>query len=107
VNIGIAQTNSRNLQQATNEFINSLEQGNGNLRARGGYQRADVSGRNGLAIGLTNTNEATGRPEVVIVVTTLLRNGDLLYITTVSPQSDSYNYQNVFQNILRSVQLND
>jgi hypothetical protein len=107
VNIGIAQTNSRNLQQATNEFLNSLEQSNGNLRARSGYQRTDVNGRNGLSIGLTNTNEATGRPEVVLVTTTLLRNGDLLFITFVSPQSDAYNYQNVFQNILRSVQLND
>lgn len=107
LNIGIAQTNSRNLQQATNEFLNNLEQGNSNLRARGGYQRTDVNGHNGLSISLSNTNEATGRAEVVNVVTTLLHNGDLLYITTVSPQSDSYNYQNVFQNILRSVQLND
>src|SRR5882672_302072 len=39
VNIGVAQTNSSNLQQATNNFLNNLQQGNGNLRARGGYQR--------------------------------------------------------------------
>jgi hypothetical protein len=106
LNIGSAQTNSRNLQQATNEFLNSLQQGNGNLRARSGYQRTYVNGRNGLSISLTNTNEATGRAEVVNVVTTLLRNGELLYIITVSPESDYYNYQSTFQNILRSVQLN-
>jgi hypothetical protein len=107
LNIGIAQTTSRNLQQATNEFLNSLQQGNGNLRARSGYQRTYVNGRNGLSISLTNTNEATGRAEVVNVVTTLLRNGELLYIITVSPESDYNNYQSTFQNILRSVQLND
>src|SRR6266852_4190579 len=72
VNVGIAQTNSRNLEQATNEFLNSLQQGNGNLRSRCGYQRTYVGGRNGLAISLSNTNEATGRPEVVNVFTTQL-----------------------------------
>jgi hypothetical protein len=106
-NIGIAQTNSRSLQQATNEFLNGLQQGNGNLRARSGYQRTDVAGRNGLSISLSNTNEATGSPEVVNLVTTLMQNGELLYIITVAPDSDYYNYQSTFQNILRSVQLND
>jgi Zn-dependent protease with chaperone function len=107
VNIGIAQTNNRNLQQATNDFLNTLQQGNGNLRARGGYQRAYVAGRNGLSISLSNSNEATGRPEIVNVVTTQLRNGELLYIILVAPESDYNNYQSTFQNILRSVQLND
>jgi beta-barrel assembly-enhancing protease len=107
VNLGIAKTNSRNLQQATNEFINGLQQGNGSMRARSGYQRAYVGGRNGLSISLSNINEATGRPEVVNVVTTLLRNGELLYIIAVAPDSDYNDYQSTFQNILRSVQLND
>jgi beta-barrel assembly-enhancing protease len=106
-NIGIAQTNSRNLQQATNEFLNGLQQGNGNLRARSGYQRTYVAGRNGLSISLSNTNETTGRPEVVNLVTTLMQNGELLYIIMVAPDSDYYNYQSTFQNILHSVQLND
>ena len=107
VNLGIAQTNSRNLQQATNEFISGLQQGNGSMRARSGYQRAYVGGRNGLSISLSNINEATGRPEVVNVVTTQLRNGELLYIIAVAPDSDYNDYQSTFQNILRSVQLND
>ncbi|HMJ25080.1 MAG TPA: M48 family metalloprotease, partial [Pyrinomonadaceae bacterium] len=106
-NVGIAQTNSRNLQQATNDFLNTLQQGSGNLRARGGYQRTSVAGRNGLSISLGNTNEATGQPEIVDLVTVLLRNGQLLYIISVAPERDYNNYQSTFQNILRSVQLND
>jgi beta-barrel assembly-enhancing protease len=107
VNIGTAQTNNRNLQQATSEFLNGLQQGNGNLRSRSGYQRTYVASRNGLSISLSNTNEATGQPEVVNVVTTQLRNGELLYLITVAPESDYANYQVTFQNILRTVQLND
>jgi len=107
INLGLAQTRSRNLQQATNEFINGLQQGNGNLRARGGYQSASIDGRNAVSISMSNVNEATGRTEIVNVVTTQLRNGDLLYLISLAPEMDYYNYQNAFQNILRSLQLND
>jgi len=105
VNFGVFQTNSRNLQQATNEFINNLQQGNGNLRSRTGYQQTTIDGRNAVAIGLNNLNEATGRQEIVSVITTQLRNGEILYMIAVAPNDDFANYQNVFQNILRSLQL--
>ena len=107
VNVGVAQTNSRNLQQATNDFVNTLQQSSGNLRSRSGYQRTDVAGRNGLSISLSNTNEATGQQEIVNVVTTQLRNGELLYIITVAPENDYNAYLSTFQSVLRSVQLND
>jgi hypothetical protein len=107
INVGVFQTTSRNLQQATNEFLNSLQQGNTNLRSGGNYQRISVSGRNGLSLLLSNTNEATGQPEVVNIGTTQLRNGELLYLITVVPESDYSYYQVTFANILRTVQLND
>ena len=62
---GVAQTNNRNLQRATQELINGLAQGNNNLRTSGGYQRTTLSGRNALCPTLSNVNEATGRPETV------------------------------------------
>jgi Zn-dependent protease with chaperone function len=107
VNFGVFQPNSRNLQQATNEFVNSLQQGNANLRSRGGYMRTTIDGRNALSIGLNNVNEATGRQEIVTVITTQLRSGEVLYMIAVAPNEDFANYQNVFQNILRSMQVTD
>lgn len=107
VSFGMAQTQSRNLQQATNEFIGSLGQGNNNLRQRSGYTRTNVGGRTGLATTLSNTNEATGLPEVITIVTRQLRNGELFYMIAVSPQNEYSNYQGTFSNILRSLQLND
>jgi beta-barrel assembly-enhancing protease len=107
VSFGTFQPNSRNLQQATNDFLNSLQQGNGNLRSRGGYMRTTIDGRNALSIALNNVNEATGRQEIVTVITTQLRSGEVLYMIAVAPNEDFGNYQNVFQNILRSMQLND
>ncbi|HET9713826.1 MAG TPA: M48 family metallopeptidase, partial [Pyrinomonadaceae bacterium] len=45
---GVAQTNNRNLQRATEELINSFAQGNNNLRMSGGQQRTTMSGRTAL-----------------------------------------------------------
>ena len=103
---GVAQTNNRNLQSATQELVNGLAQGNNNLRTSGGYQRTTMSGRNALYTTLTNTNEATGRPENVRVITTQLRNGQLFYMIAVAPQSER-NFENAFQTILQSVRIND
>ena len=104
VNVGVYSSQSRNLQQATSEFINSLGQ---NLRQRTGFQRTTVAGRNGLTITLSNTNEATGQQELVTVVTTQLRSGELLYMIAVAPENEWSSYQTAFRNILRSLQLND
>ncbi|HEY2964190.1 MAG TPA: M48 family metalloprotease [Pyrinomonadaceae bacterium] len=106
VNFGVAQTNSRNLQQATNELINSLARGNSSLRTSGGYQRTTLDGRTALWSTLSNVNEATGRPENVRLITTQLRNGQLFYMVAVAPQNER-NFETAFQNVMRSVRIND
>ncbi len=107
VNFGVFQPQSNNLQQATNEFLSSLGQGNGNLRQQSGYQRTTISGRPGLSTTLNNVNEATGQAEIITVVTTQLRNGQVFYMIAVAPSNDFNSFQAAFRNILRSVQLND
>jgi len=107
VNFGVSRTQSRDLRQATQELINSLAQGNRNLRQSTGFQRANVSGRSGLSAGLSNVNEATGQRETVTLVTTQLRNGDLFYMLAVAPQSEARSFSTAFNNILRSIRLND
>ncbi|HUQ31049.1 MAG TPA: M48 family metallopeptidase [Pyrinomonadaceae bacterium] len=107
INVGVAQAQSNNLRQATDAFINSLAQGNQNIRQQSQYQSGNIGGRNGLAINLSNVNEATGRNEIISVYTTLLRNGGLFYMIAVAPQNEYRNYQGTFRNVLGSVRLND
>ena len=102
----VAQTSNRNLQRATEELINSLAQGNNNLRMSGNYQRTTFSGRNALFATLSNVNEATGRPEIVRVITTQLRDGQLFYMIAVAPQNER-NFEGAFNTIMRSVRIND
>ena len=103
---GVAQTNNRNLQSATQELINGLAQGNNSLRLSGNPQRTTLGGRTALLSTLSNVNEATGRGENVRLVTTQLRDGQLFYMVVVAPQGER-NFENAFQNIFRSVRIND
>lgn len=105
VNFGVAQTQNRNLQQATQELINSLTQGNPSLRRSTNFQRVTVSGRAGLSTGLTNVNQATGQRETVTLITAPLRNGGLFYMIAVAPQSEARSFTSAFNNVLRSVRL--
>jgi hypothetical protein len=107
VNFGLAQTQSRGLQQSSQEFLSSLTQGNANLRQRSGWVRTTVGGRTGLTTTLTNANEATGRAEVITMITAQLRNGQLFYMIAVAPENESASYQAAFRNVLRSLQISD
>ena len=106
VNVGIAQTQSRNLAQASEELNNSLMQSNRNLR-RVGTQRTTADGRTALLTTLSNVNESTGRLENIRIVTTQTRNGEMLYMVFVQPNGAERVFDNAFNEILRSVRIND
>jgi hypothetical protein len=107
VNLGVAQTQNRGLQQATQEFVNGLVQSNPNMRQRTNWQRTTIAGRTGLTTSLASINEATGQTENVTLITTQLRNGQLFYMIAVAPQNESASYQTAFRNVLNSLQIND
>jgi len=106
VSFGVAQTNSRNLQSATQELVNNFAQGNNNLRTSGGYQRSTLDGRTALWTTLTNVNEATGRPETIRLITTQLRSGQLFYMVAVAPQNER-GFDTAFNQVLQSLRIND
>jgi len=107
VNFGLVQTQSRGLQQGSQELLNSLTQGNTNLRQRSNWVRTTVGGRTGLTTSITNTNEATGQAEAITLITTQLRNGQLFYMIAVAPENESASYQAAFRSVLRSLQISD
>ncbi|MCI0490322.1 MAG: M48 family metallopeptidase [Blastocatellia bacterium] len=105
--VGVTRARSRDLRQATDYYLRELAGGNPNLRQQGGYQRGNIAGQYALGTTLTNISDVTGRTEIVLLYTTFLRNGDLLYMIGVAPQNEYRNYQRTFQNILSSIRLNN
>ena len=104
VSFGAVQSQGRKAQELTDEFVKSLTQGS-NMRARGASVPVNLPERSWQLIRFDNVNEATGRPELVNILTTSMQNGDLLYMITVCPTDEYQKYQQAFSDILRSVQL--
>lgn len=105
--VGKYNTQSRNLNTATDEYIQGILQSNSYLRQSGGYTRTTISGRSGLSTTLSGRSPVTGRTEITTVYTTTLSDGTLLYVVTVAPQDEASNYNYAFRNMLRSIRLSD
>jgi beta-barrel assembly-enhancing protease len=105
--IGLFQSQSKNLNDATDEYVSGILKGNDYLRQQSGYTRATISGRNALATVLSGRSPVTGKAEVATVYTTQLRNGQLFYLVAVSPQDESSNYNYAFRNMIRSIRLSE
>ncbi|HJQ27434.1 MAG TPA: M48 family metallopeptidase [Blastocatellia bacterium] len=104
--VELTRASSRNLQTETDDLINSLTQGNPELRRSGSPWRTTVSGRQALSVSLHNVSEVTGRPETVTLLTTLTDRGELLYVIFVAPSDEYANYQSAFDRIARSLVVN-
>ncbi len=107
VMVGIAQTNSRNLAQASEEYVNGVLQVNNYLQQNSNYTRTTLGGRQAYATVLAGRSPVTNRTEIATVYTTQLSNGSLLYIVTVTPENESSSYNSAFRNMIRSIRLND
>jgi len=105
--IGFVKTGVRtNLQQATEQYVNGLIQGENNyLRQATNYTQTTLGGRNAYATSLAGRSPLTNRNEVVSIITTQLRNGDLFYVVAVAPENESSNYNYAFRNLIRSIRL--
>jgi hypothetical protein len=105
--IGVASSESGNLQEDTDQLVEAFAQSNPQLRRRDGYSRETIGGRNGVRTTLVNQSDITGQPEVVQLATTRLDDGRLLYLVGVAPQKDAGTYNEVFRRVRQSVQLDD
>jgi hypothetical protein len=107
VQLGVIPNESHDLQQATEELIDSLQNGNPQLRPTRNAVRDVIGGRNALTVDMRNVSEATGRAERVLLSTVGLRDGSLLYVIAVAPQEEVSVYNTAFRRMKDSIQLTD
>ena len=107
VEFGLTRNETHSLREATEELVDALARSNRRLRQETDYQRGVLAGRDGLNVTLSNTSEVTGRPEVINIVTTLMRDGNLFYAIAVAPKDEYGVYQPAFRRVTRSIQIND
>jgi hypothetical protein len=107
VEVGIARNERHDLEEATGDFIQTLSQSNRRLSQRSEPVNAVLAGRRALQTSLENVSDATGKPEVIQLVTTRMRDGTLFYVLAVAPETDFRVYEPSFQQVIRSIRLND
>jgi hypothetical protein len=106
VQIGVAQ-GSGNLQRDTQRLVSAFAQSNPNLRQQTSLRRESLGGRNGYTTILSNVSEVTGQRERIALSTTQLRDGTLLYVVGVAPQTEAQTYDPAFRRVRQSVQIRD
>lgn len=102
----VQQTQSRDLGQASETYVNNVLKNNDYLRQDSNYTRTTISGRSAYAVVLSGRSPVTGQTEIATVYTTLLRNGQLFAVVTVVPQNEASAYRTAFSNLIRSIRLN-
>jgi hypothetical protein len=106
VEVGVVRAQRRDLAESTRDFIDDLSQNNRQLRPRSEPLNAIVSSRRALQTTLDNVSDATGQPEIIQLVTTRLNDGSLFYVIAVAPEREYRAYEPVFQQVVRSIRLN-
>ena len=107
VQFGTAQGGSGNLQRDSQALLNSFARSNPDLRQTSGFSKVNINGRQGLVTQLQNTSEVTGQPEYIQLTTTYLRDGSMLYMIGVAPQSEANAYNSAFNRVRQTLRLAD
>lgn len=107
VEVGVSRKERHELPDATQDFVAVLTQSNPRLIQQSRPSNISLAGRPAMQTTLGNVSDATGQPEVIQLVTTRLRDGTLFYLLAVVPETDTRMYESTFQQIVRSIRLND
>ena len=106
VEFGVVKASSRDLQQATNEWLKAIAEGNPELKLAGQQQQVRISQRSGLATPLVNPSPLGGN-EHISLYTTFLSDGTLFYYLTIAQEKDAQAFQDTFRQIGQSIKLTE
>jgi Zn-dependent protease with chaperone function len=107
INFSVAPTQGQSLRVVTEQMVNNWLQSNPNMRQVGRLGGSNSGRRYWMSTRFTNKNEATGRTETVALFATQMRDGNVLFMSTVTPENDSNGFQDAFTRIINSLQLSD
>ena len=107
VAMGVARNDVGDLRRTTDHFIDAYVLVNPIPGRSFSYRPITLSDRPGLETTVSSVSEATGEIERIDVVTTLLRDGTLFYVLTVTPRACALEYTATFRRIVASIDIRD
>src|SRR5712692_3210764 len=94
------------LEQATDQLVAEFRQSNRNMRVIRYHEVIRVDGQNALSTYLANDSPITGGSRETDWLITLARPDGLVFIVFTAPEREFQSYEDVFQQMLRSVRIN-
>src|SRR6266852_6300557 len=94
------------LEQATDQLVAEFRQSNRNMRVIRYHEDIRVDGQNALSTYLANDSPITGGSRETDWLITLARPDGLVFIVFTAPEREFQSYEDVFQQMLRSVRIN-
>jgi len=107
IEFGLTPAGSRDLQQATNAFLNAISQSNPQLSVAGSQKAVQLSQRTAIATPLVNPSPIGGQERIALYTTFLADGRTLFYYLTVTPEGDLAALQDTFRHIGASIRLTD
>lgn len=104
VQVGAMETQARDVTAATEEVLLLFARANPDAR-RLGSRRDRISGQPALTTRFSNVSAVTGNRETVRMSTTLLPNGNLLYVMMTAPEAEARTYEPVFDRVRDSLEV--
>jgi beta-barrel assembly-enhancing protease len=105
VEVGISPNETHDLEEATDELIDSLRNGNPQMSRPSRYRNTSISGSRALQAVLENESDVTRGTEVVFITTALLDSRTLFYVISVVPENEQGVYEPVFQRVQNSIRF--
>jgi hypothetical protein len=106
VEFGVSQANTRDLQAATQTWLDAIARNNPELRAAGTQTAVRISQRSAIRTPLVNPSPLGGQ-ERVDVYTTFLSDGTLFYYFTIVPERDAAAFGSAFDRVAQSIRLTE
>ncbi len=103
VEIGLAPRNSDDLRRATDALIDLLASDSPHLRRLSDDDRSFLANQPAVRVVVSNVSDVTGQEERMEIVTTLLRDGRLLYALVVAPRDHFDRYEPTFRRVVSSI----
>jgi hypothetical protein len=107
VEFGVVRAASRDLAQATDDWLNAVAQNNPGLQPAGARQATRISGRSAIATPLLNPSPLGGRERIAIYTTFLADGSTLFYYLTIVPEKDADVFRATFRRIGESIRLTE
>ena len=107
VMIGVYKSQNTGLLTNSQNYVAQMLDSNQYLTQQRNFTRTTVASRQAYTTTLSGLSPVTNRNETVTIFAVQLRSGDLLYIAAVSPEAETYRYNNVFRNMIGSIRISE